>query len=90
MSVNPRTYPMKFGQKIAELVPSLICTAEGKPVFTAELRATTNVKELFGSMPWGDQWHDAGMPAVVQYLKGNRNLRVPADWTPYLPTSLPD
>ena len=88
--VSPRTYPLQFGQKITQLMPLLTSTAECRPVFTAEIRAKTNIKELFANMPWDDAWHDAGMPAVVQYLKGNRHLRIPEDWKPYLPSALPD
>lgn len=45
-------------------------------------------KAFFASLKFTDLWQDASMVDLVQYLKGNRSLRVPAEWKGFIPSKI--
>jgi hypothetical protein len=47
-----------------------------------------DAKIMFRDMKFEDLFHDADMPALLTYLRGNKHLRIPSEWRPYLPTRL--
>ena len=67
------------------LVPGFLADNPTKPVLTPETRGTLNAKMLFHSMPMTDTWEDAGVVSLLVYLRGNKHLRVPPEWRPFLP-----
>ena len=81
---------MRFGYKFTEIASTLIATSGSVPLLVDDVRSTLDVKRLFRDMEWGDCWDDAGMKDVIVYLRANRNLNIPPEWRPYIPTELPD
>jgi len=84
---HPRIYPMKFCWKLMEIIPGLMSTTDHG--FTP-MPATFDAKTAFFDLPWGDLWTDADMPTLLVYLKGNKHLQIPSEWTAFLPTEIPD
>jgi hypothetical protein len=84
-----RTYPFKFGLKFASLIPTLISSAQHteSDAEKAELDAF-DAKEAFANMRFDDLWTDAGMTDVIVYLRGNRHLKIPDAWRPYIPRTI--
>lgn len=37
-------------------------------------------KECYKSIQFGDMWEDAEMESVLEYLKGNRSLKISESW----------
>lgn len=64
----------------------LISGGVGRPEWAGDdLPGELNV---FESVSFADVWEDARMIDVVQYLKGNRGLKLPAEWQSVIPDSL--
>jgi hypothetical protein len=46
---------------------------------------TTALPQLFFNMPAGDMWGEAHLKAVALYLRGAKDLEIPAGWRAFLP-----
>ena len=75
---NSRSYPPRFGQKIAKL-HHRFCTKRpiyfGVEMEEAELDLGIH---LFSTLQWNDVdwWADARMESVFRYLRGSKDLRL--------------
>lgn len=77
-SNRPRTYPPKFGKRVAHLHPRFCTKRElwfGTPL---DYEDDTLGIQLFASIPWSetDWWQDADMVPVFEYLRGSKDLRL--------------
>lgn len=84
----PRTYPPKFGLRLAKLHPRF-CRSRtlyfGAQINEDDINCGLN---LFSSMSWEEDdvwWMDAGMKSVFAYLRGSKDLRLGA-LRPLFPT----
>ena len=50
--------------------------------------AAFDAKTAFAKLRFDDLYHEAGMPDLLVWLRGNRALQVPPEWRPFLPTKL--
>ena len=78
--VLPRTYPQGFAEKISELHPEVVATGEGMP----EVDPHESPQKAFATMTWST-WEEAKLVKVLKYLRGNRNLHAPEEWTSVFP-----
>ena len=39
-----------------------------------------DLRKLYESLEWGDDWEDADMRSVVHYLRGSKSLKLPGSW----------
>lgn len=84
-----RTYPPKFGQRMAELHPRFVKSRTlwfGAALEHDDLAFGLN---LFKSLPWSetDWWDDAGMTSVFCYLRGANGLQL-GSLRPFFPTEI--
>lgn len=81
-----RQYTVEFGEKIAAECSRLLaaCPKNSDP----DSHAEEDPIGIWIAWEWGDIWDSALMKDVVQYLYGCKDLRVPAQWKPHLPTEL--
>ena len=49
---------------------------------------TTDLRQLYEQLDWGDCWDDACMRDVVRYLRGSKCVSVPDSWRALLPQNL--
>lgn len=90
---NPRVYPMKWCIELMRTVPGMITTAASgmQSQYPIEkMPSAADVRQMFLEYPWGDMWADANAVDVMQYVAGNRHIRVPDGWQAFLPTHIPD
>jgi hypothetical protein len=69
-----------------QIRPHLIAGAMGKPVWDESF--APDPIAIYRACAFSDLWQDAGMPEVVQYLRGNSHLKLPDEWRSVLPASL--
>ena len=50
---------------------------------------TSDLRDMYRALEWGDTWDDAQMRIVIFYLRGSTDLRVPDSWRPVLPKYVP-
>lgn len=76
-----RQYTDCFAEKIKAIFPQLVEGAEGIP----ETNPYDDPCEIFDNLPWST-WPEAKLIKSLKYLRGNRNLQVPPEWTAVFPT----
>ena len=76
-----RTYPYRFGLRILRILGDLQKT--GCRTFP-ETPKDFNALECYKGQDFNDIWTDAGMDLALEYLYGNRHLKVPLEWKPHL------
>ena len=84
---HTQAFPWKFGQRIMQIRPHMIASAVGKPQWDENLDAPDPI-DIYSSCHFDDLWEDAAMPEVVQYLRGNKSLKLPPVWRAALPKAL--
>ena len=40
--------------------------------------------KLYQELEFDDLWEDAEIPAVLEYISGNKHLRIPPEWKDHL------
>ena len=82
----PRIYPRRFGLATAQLMPRLKSTGEGMPTITVQ----GDGPEIFNSMSWSSDmcWDEVRFKPLLVYLRGNKSLRLPAEWKAVFPTKI--
>ena len=81
-----RTYPPRFGKHVRRLYPRFIKEREVQWDLSEQV-LNQDIESFFGSLEWGDLWHDAEMTNVLAYLRGSRHLHL-GHWRPYFPDEL--
>ena len=81
----PRSYPRRFGVRIAQLHHSM-CKTAFKWKVPRSLRRQS-AQDLYEKYEWGDLWDRAQMHDVLVYLKGNYRLKLPLSWARVLPNT---
>lgn len=69
-----RHYPLQFGQAVAEAVQTLGATSSNKEVY---LNAVVVGRLRAAAASATDNWDDARLPAVLEYLRGSKYVAVP-------------
>ncbi|CAK9002223.1 unnamed protein product [Durusdinium trenchii] len=78
---DSQTYPYRFGLRVLRILPDLIKTGcKELPACPEDFDPLTN----YCCQSFTDLWDDAHMCEVLQYLRGNTNLNIPAEWKPHL------
>lgn len=80
-------YPMRFAREVLDMVESLKASCKGLPELPADLPPAI---VTFSELQWetSDVWTFVDLPPVYEYLRGNRNLKIPEEWRPFVPKSL--
>lgn len=89
-SLQPRTYPPRFGQRVSALYERFCTKREAyPPEWDSDTMNILKAKEVFAMVSWesDDLWEDAGLKDVFCYLRGSKSL-VLGDWRPYFPTTI--
>ena len=75
---------MKFARELVDLHGDLISNKYGAP---AEPVVLPPALDSFLAMPddHENQWPQANLVAVYNYLRGSKHLRIPPDWEPHIP-----
>ena len=74
-----------------QLFPHLVSSGQGKPALEDVVVGESSGPACFEKMSFEDSnsWAvAAGLVSVATYLRGNRNLNLPAAWRAVLPTRL--
>ena len=79
-----RVYPMRFARQLVDMRGQLISDKFGAPETPEQLPTALHT---FLTMPDDspDQWPHSDLPAVYNYLRGSKHLRIPSQWEPHLP-----
>ena len=78
-----RHYPYRFGLRILRILPKL--QKEGKKAFPPmPEKVKLNPLKVYTSQTFDDMWEDAGVPEVLEYIRGNKSLKIPSEWRPHL------
>ena len=67
----------------------LMKSCSGCPELPSEIPSAMST---FQAMAWGsasELWEFAAFPEVFGYLRGGNQLKIPAEWKPLIPRSLP-
>ena len=67
----------------------LMKSSRGCPELPSEIPPAIST---FQAMAWGsgsDLWAFASLPEVFLYLRGGNHLKIPTEWKPLIPRSLP-
>ena len=85
IDLEPRTYTPEFGMKMAQELPAF----NGASRTIASACREDSVIEALCNMDMGrDDWSDAGLPELLEYLYGAWGLKVPSKWRCCFPDSL--
>ena len=79
---------MEWASFFVELIPLMVHAAASLADPSPEELATFDAKTAFFNLKFNDLYHDAGMPDLLVWLRGNKALRIPHEWRPFLPTTL--
>ena len=79
----PRIYPQGFADCLRKLYPGLVTGAEGVP----PLDSNSSPTKLFEGMHFST-WEEAKLVHVVRYLRGNKHLDAPKEWSDVFPAPL--
>ena len=80
-----RHYPAKFGQKLVSLFHDLVKNKAGMPALPKELPSS---EETFSQMDWVDVWQEAEVVSTCHWLRGGKDIVIPATFRPHLPPKL--
>ena len=71
-----RSYPPRFGEKIARLYPRFLNSRPRYFGIPMEPEMMDLGLDLFEALPWHetDWWEDAHMESVFRYLRGSKDL----------------
>ena len=86
-SAYPRVYSFPFCHRLMCIIPAMINSAK-EYCRQQNLPDRANAKQMFRDLDFDDLFEDAGMVDLIFYLRGNRHLKIPEEWRPYLPTQL--
>jgi hypothetical protein len=84
--LNPRKYPLLFGVYWQHWFPQLVGTQSCTPRW--DKQDPPDALHVFREAKFADLWEDALMIDVIEYLRGNKNLRLPEEWISEIPRSL--
>ena len=70
------------------MVPHMVHAARSIPNPSPGELEEFDPKVAFANLKFDDLWHDAGMPELLVWLRGNKELQVPNEWRPFLPTKI--
>lgn len=84
MIAHLRTYPPKFGLRVAHLFKRFVAKKEPLPESVINASICDGM-QLFSQMEWGDWWSDANMKSVFVYLRGSTDLEL-GEWRALFPT----
>lgn len=82
-----RQYPMRFAREVLDLVEPMKASTSGLPELPENLPPAIST---FTEAAWeeSDVWMFVDLPQVYKYLRGNRNLQIPEEWRPFVPSQL--
>lgn len=72
-----RHYPYRFGLRMLRILPDL---RSGSGCSFPDMPKDFDPLEEFFSQDAEDAWEDAGVPEVLDYLRGNKSLKIPREW----------
>jgi hypothetical protein len=75
-----RSYPAQLGIKMHTLLTDLKPKYDPLPSSVSFECASS----IFASAPTDDDWDDADVRSVINYLKTSRTLNIPDNWRPLL------
>ena len=81
----PRSYPIAFGRKMAEMLPAFNSSPALRP--TTMVDAST-VAKLCRMDISSDDWSEAGLWDLLVYVYGAKGLCIPDQWKICFPGSL--
>ena len=83
----PRQYPMRFAREVLDMVEPMKASCRGLPEIPAELPPAI---VTFSELEWetSEVWMFVDLASVYEYLRGNKNLKIPTEWRPFVPKSL--
>ena len=87
---RPRIYPMRFARALVDLLEEMKRTAKGMPQLPDVVPAAL---ECFNEWPSDEQigsYPFARVSQVFNYLRGNRKLKIPAEWRGSIPCMFPE
>lgn len=89
-AIELRTYPPKFGERLAALHPRFCRNRTTWFGTHLDLDDQSMGTHLFSSMPWEDMdWRDdAQMKSVFEYLRGAKGLWL-GEMRPFFPSEIP-
>ena len=78
---------MPFARCLVDLLPEMKSTCVGSPLLPAEVPEAV---KSFSSWPevLRDEWQFVDFGETFQYLRGNRNLKIPSHWRGIIPDRL--
>ena len=79
---HPREYPVGFGLQLLKITKNENFRANPQPCLRqkCDLSGFDSELALFRSLPTGDVWSDAELPAVYFYLAKSKHLVIPVEW----------
>lgn len=78
---------MRFAREVLDMVESMKASCKGLPEIPPELPPAV---VTFTELEWetSDVWMFVDLGSVYEYLRGNKNLKIPTEWRPFVPKSL--
>ncbi len=77
INLDLRHYPYRFGLRFLRILPKL--QASGCKKFP-DMPPQLDPLQLYKSQTFEDAWLDAHTVDVVNYIRGNKSLNIPAEW----------
>lgn len=76
--VSLRHYPYRFGLRVLRILPKL--QESGCRRDFPEVPPDFCPLEMYQSQEFDDLWEDAGTEDVLEYILGNKSLKIPKEW----------
>ena len=75
---QPRHYPYRFGLRMLRILPQLQADAATKhfPEIPEGLEAVA----IYQAQQFDDLWGDACVLECIEYIRGNKYLKIPNEW----------
>ena len=82
-----RIYPTPFARHLVDLLEDMKASAKGCPELPA---LVPHARETLANWPATNRkdWEFSALAEVYQYLRGNRNLKIPTEWRGIVPDRL--
>ena len=78
---------MPFARAVADQLESMKATCQGCPELPEEVPPALHT---FTAMEWPEEdvWSFSELPAVYEYIRGRKGLKIPEPWKDYFPKKL--
>lgn len=85
LNAQPRNYPPRFGLQLVSLFENLLADKSGAPQAPSKI---PSAEATFSSTKFCDLWEEADMVSVCCWLRGSKNIDIPATFRDLLPAHL--